>query len=88
MMVGPEDSYHDEGQRVDPEQSGELLQRQHIIRERKTVWNTNFKNDDRDSDRKHTVRKSFDPLATGAQLRFGIAAQFTISVSGLPFSTT
>ena len=88
MVVGPKDSDHHEGQRVNAEQGGELLQRRRVIREREAVRNANFKDYDGDGDRKHTVRKSFDPLATGAQLRFGIAAQFTISVSGLPFSTT
>ena len=89
MVVCPQDAHHDKAQRVDCEQSDELPERHCIIGEGEAVGNSNFKDYDGDGDREYTVRKSFDPSVARTQAwTFAIAAHFTISVSGLPFSTT
>lgn len=90
MMVGPKDSHHHKGQRVDCEQGDELLERHRVIREGKAVRNANFEDNDRDGDGKHAVRKAFDPSVVRMKLerrvQVGIAVHFRISVSRLPLS--
>jgi hypothetical protein len=43
MVICPQDAHHDKAQRVDREQSGELLECHRIIGEGEAVRNANFK---------------------------------------------
>lgn len=90
MVVCPQDANHDKAQRVDCKQCDELLECHCVIGEGEAVRNANFKDYYGDSDREHTVRKSFDPSVAGTEFErkastgFPIAAHFTISVRVVP----